>query len=137
MKQAYLTAVFLLLASPLQASERDAVEVKPLLSTSVTASGQPLGFPHKDPEVRVSTYEIPVGARLPEHKHIYLRYAYVMAGSLSVTNTDTGKSNTYNAGEFIIEAIGQWHKAANVGSEPVRLLVIDQTEKNTNNVIVR
>jgi quercetin dioxygenase-like cupin family protein len=137
MKRAYLSVAFLLLVSPLRASERGAVEVKSIFSTAVTASGQPLDFPLNDPEVRVSIYEIPVGARLPEHKHNYLRFAYVMAGSLSVANTETGKSNTYHAGEFIVETIGQWHKAANVGSESVRLLVIDQTEKNANNVIVR
>jgi quercetin dioxygenase-like cupin family protein len=137
MKRAYLSVAFLLLVSPLRASERGAVEVKSIFSTAVTASGQPLAFPLNDPEVRVSIYEIPVGARLPEHKHNYLRFAYVMAGSLSVANTETGKSNTYHAGEFIVETIGQWHKAANVGSESVRLLVIDQTEKNANNVIVR
>jgi hypothetical protein len=60
MKQAYLVAVFLLFASPLRASEHDAAEVRPLLSRSVTASGQPLGFPHEDSEVRVAAYEIPV-----------------------------------------------------------------------------
>jgi quercetin dioxygenase-like cupin family protein len=137
MKHACLSAAFVLLASPLEASEHDAVIVKPVLSTSVTASGQPLSFPKNNAQVRVSTYEIAPGAALPEHKHVYLRYGYVMAGTLVVTNTETGKSDVYHGGDFIIEAIGQWHKAANVGTEPVLLLVIDQAEKDQNNVIMR
>ena len=140
MKFMYLSAAFMLFASPLRASEPDTVVttvVTPLLSTSVTASGQPIILPQNDPQVRVSIYEIAPGAVLPEHKHIYPRYGYVLAGTLRVTYTETGKSDVYRAGDFIVEAIGQWHQGANTGIDPVKLLVIDQTEKDQNNVVLR
>ena len=113
------------------------VVVKPVLSTSVTSSGQPIVLPSKDPTVIVSVYEIAKRATLPEHKHMYPRYGYVLAGEICITNTDTGKSTAYKAGDFIIEAIDQWHHAENIGNEPVKLLIIDQVEHANNNVVMR
>lgn len=138
MKLISLTVMFLILAAPLQAEESNpapAVVVTPVMTTDVTASGQPIVLPQKDAEVSASTYDIAPGAKLPVHKHPYPRYAYVLAGKLSVTNVDTGKTNIYETGGFIVEAVGQWHKAANIGSDAVKLLVIDMAPKGTNNVV--
>jgi quercetin dioxygenase-like cupin family protein len=90
------------------------------LSTSVTASGQPIVLPQNNPTVRVPIYEIAPGAVPLEYKHIYLRYGYVLAGTLRVTYTETGKSDVYRPGAFIVEAIGQWHQGANTGIHPVK-----------------
>jgi len=113
------------------------VVVTPLLSTSVTSSGQPIMLPAKDATVIVSTYEIAAGARLPEHKHPYPRYGYLLAGELRITNTETGHTETYKPGAFIIESIDQWHYAQNVGAGPAKLLVIDQVEHAKDNVVLR
>jgi quercetin dioxygenase-like cupin family protein len=113
------------------------VVVTPLASRTQTASGQPITLPQKNIQVLVSTYDIAPGATLPVHKHLFPRYAYVQAGTLQVTNVETGKSTTYKIGDFIIEMIGQWHQAANVGDGPVKLLVIDQVEEGTQNTVLR
>ncbi|HMM63295.1 MAG TPA: cupin domain-containing protein [Mesorhizobium sp.] len=113
------------------------VVVAPLASSTRTASGQPITLPQKNVQVLVSTYQIAPGATLPVHKHPFPRYAYVEAGTLQVTNADTGKSTTYKAGDFIVEMIGQWHRAANIGTDPVRLLVIDQVEEGTQNTVLQ
>ena len=119
-------AVIVLLAAPAQAAEDRAV-----------VAGQPIVLPRESPEVRVVTLEIAPGAVLPEHKHPYPRYGYVLAGTLRVTNSDTGTSMVYGIGDFIIEAVDQWHRGASVGSGPVRLLVIDQVEGGQGNVVTR
>lgn len=122
------------------AGARDAannVVVTPLLSTAVTVSGQPIVLPAKDATVIVSTYEIAAGAKLPEHKHPYPRYGYLLTGELRITNTDTGKVQTYRSGAFIVEAIDQWHYAQSVGVGPAKLLVIDQVAHASNNVMLR
>ena len=141
MNHIYFAAIAMMLSSSLQASESDQdtpkIVVTPLLTTNVTASGQPIVLPQTNAQVRVSEYEIPPSAILPEHKHLYPRYGYVLAGTLRVTNTETGKTDVYKAGDFILEAVGQWHRAATVGDEAVKLLVIDQVEKDQNNVIMR
>ena len=113
------------------------VVVTPLASRTTTASGQPITLPQKNVQVLVSTYDIAPGATLPVHKHPFPRYAYVEAGTLQVTNVETGKANTYKTGDFIIEMIGQWHQATNVGDGPVKLLVIDQVEEGAKNTILR
>ena len=112
------------------------VTVEKLLTTGVTATGQPIVLPPDNVEVIVSTYEIAAGARLPSHEHPSTRYAYVMSGELRVTNTEMNEATTYKTGDFIIEAVGQWHYGEALGSEPVRLLVIDQVEKGGKTVIL-
>lgn len=104
------------------------VTVTPVRSSTVTSTGQPITLPQKNVEVAASIYEIAPGAVLPVHKHPFARYAYVLSGTLEVTNVDTGRSDVFRTGDFVIEMIDQWHKGANIGSDMVRLLVIDQTE---------
>jgi quercetin dioxygenase-like cupin family protein len=129
----------MLAASPLHADSQPATSkiiVKPVLSTTVTSSGQPIVLPQKDAQVIVSTYEIPPGAVLPKHKHPFPRYGYVQAGTIDVTNVDTGKTQTFKTGDFILEAVDQWHYGATVGTETVRLLVIDMVEKGATNTVI-
>jgi len=136
MRHIWLAAALLL---PISATAKDVphVVVKPVVSTTVTASGQPITLPQKDVHLVVTTYDIAPGANLPEHRHPFARYAYVLSGTLRVTNTETGRSEVYKTGDFIVEAIGQWHRAANVGRGPVRLVVIDQTEGDRGNTEIR
>jgi quercetin dioxygenase-like cupin family protein len=108
-----------------------------LYSTTTTALGQPITLPKGTAEVVVWLYQIPVGARLPVHKHPSARYAYVLAGTLRVATSDDLRTWTYNAGDFLVEMIDEWHYGTNVGTEPVRLLVIDQVENGQANTIVR
>ncbi|MER8708517.1 cupin domain-containing protein [Mesorhizobium sp. M0018] len=139
-----ILAPTLLLAAALFANNAQALDaggtpvvVTPLASRTETASGQPITLPQNNVQVLVSAYQIAPGATLPVHKHPFPRYAYVEAGTLQVTNVETGKSNTYQTGDFIIEMIGQWHQATNVGADPVKLLVIDQVEEGTKNTVLR
>lgn len=104
------------------------VTVTPIRSSTVTSTGQPITLPQKDVEVAASIYDIAPGAVLPIHKHPFARYAYVLSGTLEVTNVDTGQSDVFKTGDFIIEMIDQWHKGANIGVDMVKLLVVDQIE---------
>lgn len=124
-------------AAALDTTPAAKVVVTPLASVTETASGQPIVLPQKNVQVLVSSFEIPPGAKLPVHMHPSARYAYVLEGQLEVTNVDTGKSTSYKKGDFIVEMIGTWHQGANVGSEPVKLLVIDQVEKGTSNTVLK
>ncbi|MCX8571383.1 cupin domain-containing protein [Aminobacter sp. MET-1] len=124
-------------AAALDTTPAAKVVVTPLASVTETASGQPIVLPQKNVQVLLSSFEIPPGAKLPVHMHPSARYAYVLEGQLEVTNVDTGKSTSYKKGDFIVEMIGTWHQGANVGSEPVKLLVIDQVEKGTSNTVLK
>lgn len=131
-----MASALLVLATPLSA-EADAVSVTPLLTTSVTASGQPIVLPQGNVQLIASMYEIPPGAKLPEHEHDSQRYGYLLAGQLRITNTETGESKDYKAGDFIVESRGQWHKAENIGEEPVKILAIDQVKPGESTVVLR
>ena len=118
-------AFLIVLAAP-TAKADDAVVVKTILATAVTAAGQPLVLPQGPVELTVSTYDIAPGAQLGVHRHPYPRYAYVTAGTLTVINAESGAETVYTAGNVIVEMVGIWHYGANRGSDPVHLIVIDQ-----------
>jgi quercetin dioxygenase-like cupin family protein len=138
MKQLPLALTFglILLAPPSGALERS-VTIHPVLSTSVTSSGQPIVLPQKDARISVAVYDIAAGAALPEHKHPFPRYGYVLSGTLQVVNSENGKVDEYKTGSFIVESIDQWHQGANIGQEPVKLLVIDMTEGEDKNTVLK
>jgi quercetin dioxygenase-like cupin family protein len=125
-----------LLISPVHAQEQQDVAVTQLLSTTVTSSGQPIVLPQKDAQIIVSTYDVMPSVTLAVHKHPYPRYAYVLSGNIRVTNMETGRSDTYKTGDFILESVGQWHAGANIGDEQVKLLVIDMVEKGRTNTVL-
>lgn len=91
-----------------------------------TLSGQPIRAPAGDLRVTVSQAVIPAGGRLAAHKHPYPRVVNVLAGRLKITNLDTGQTRDAVAGDWMVDAVDQWHEAVVVGDEPVRLLAIDQ-----------
>lgn len=137
-KHLWLAGLCLLLATPIHADDaKPAVVVTPILTTDETATGQPIQLPQNDAALVVATYEIAPGAVLPEHKHPYPRYAYVLQGTLEVNNTEAGKVVVYEKGGFVVEAVGQWHKGTNIGTDPVILLVIDMTEKDQKNLVMK
>ena len=113
------------------------VVVTPVKTTAVTSTGQPLILPRQNVEVSASIYDIAPGATLPVHKHPFARYAYVLAGTLQVTNVDTGKSDIFKTGDFIVEMIDQWHRGSNIGADPVKLVVIDQIEAGAEATVLK
>lgn len=119
------------------ASSPAAVVVRELGAATSTASGQPIRLPQGDVRFVLSEYVIPAGARLPVHKHPYPRVVVVDAGSLAVTNVETGETANYAAGDMIVEAVDQWHFGVNTGASPVRLFVLDQVPggRSSNTVI--
>lgn len=137
---ACVTATLMVGAQRADAQEAAAaakVKASRIFSATTTAGGQPIVLPQGDVEVVVWTYEIPVGARLPVHKHPSARYAYVLQGTLQVTDVQHSRTWDYKPGDFIVEIVDTWHYGVTTGTEPVRLLVIDQVEKGKANTILR
>jgi quercetin dioxygenase-like cupin family protein len=113
------------------------VRAKRIFSATTTNSGQPIVLPKSNVEVVVWMYDIPAGSKLPVHKHPSQRYAYVLSGTLQVTDVENGRTFEYKPGDFIVEMVDGWHYGNNNGKEPVRLLVIDQVEKGQANTILK
>lgn len=102
-----------------------AATVTEIARTTKTATGQEIALPQGPLQVVASIYSLAPGAKLPEHKHPFQRYAYVLEGELTVQQGQMSP-RLYRAGDFIVESVDGWHFGA-AGAAPVRLLVIDQT----------
>ncbi len=107
-----------------------------ILRTTQTISDQPIALPQKNPEVVVSILEIDPGAELPPHRHPFARYGYILSGTLSVTNLETGKVMTFQSGAFVVESMAQWHSGTNPGLQPLKILILDQVEEGMENIIL-
>ena len=135
--QCLAVGLFASLTSQAYAQQQTDVTIKQLLVTTTTSAGQKIVLPKNDAELVASIFEIPPRANLPEHKHPYPRYGYILSGSLRVTDTETGQSKTYRPGDFVVESVGRWHTGTNAGEEPTRLLVIDIIQNGHTNTVLR
>jgi quercetin dioxygenase-like cupin family protein len=61
--------------------------------------------------------------------------AYVLSGTLVVTDVETGTQTAYSEGEFVVEMVDAWHFGRNSGSQPLELLVIDLGHEGQPNTI--
>ncbi|MBU1378591.1 MAG: cupin domain-containing protein [Alphaproteobacteria bacterium] len=98
---------------------------KPVI-VDTTLSGQPIRPPQTDIRITITQGVIPVGGGVPAHKHPYPRLVNVLAGRMKVTNLDTGQVREIAAGDWLVDAVDQWHETKVIGDQPVRLLTIDQ-----------
>ncbi len=112
------------------AADAPKIDIQKLGTLTTTVTGQPIVVP-PNPDVIGQIGTFPPGARLPEHKHPYPHIVYVMEGTLTVVNTETGKSFDVHAGDFVAEMMNTWHYGINNGSVPVKLFVIDEVPHGT------
>jgi quercetin dioxygenase-like cupin family protein len=133
--RALLMVLLLVGGTQAHAQEAKDVTVTQLLTTTQTASGQRISVP-LHPQLVAAIYEIAPGVALPLHEHPYPRYAYVLAGKIEVVVAG-GKTYRYQEGDFFAEVVNQWHSGRNIGTTPVRLLVLDQVEPGHSNTIIK
>lgn len=91
-----------------------------------TVSGQAIRAPQGDLRVSINQTVLPPGGKLAAHKHPYPRLVQVLAGRIRITNLDTGEVREAKAGDWMIDAVDQWHEAVALGDEPAKLMTIDQ-----------
>jgi quercetin dioxygenase-like cupin family protein len=113
-------------AAPAAAQAPAAPSTRTLATVDATLSGQPIDPPAGPLRVTVGETTLPAGGRLAPHKHPYPRVVNVLSGRLKVTNLDTGQVREVKAGDWMVDAVEQWHEASVVGDEAVRILTIDQ-----------
>lgn len=108
-----------------------------LARTARSITGQPISLPPAPFEVVFSRTVLPPGGLLPMHKHPWPRYALVESGRIRVRYEAAGIDREFGPGDALIEAVDQWHEGAVVGSDPVRLLVIDHVPPGQTNMVRR
>jgi len=88
------------------------------------ATGQPIAAP-AHPTVIATIVTFQPGDKTGVHKHLYPHYGYMLEGTLTIVNSETGKSFELKPGEFLVEMMDTWHYGENRGTVPVKLLVVD------------
>jgi quercetin dioxygenase-like cupin family protein len=96
------------------------------VTVDATLSGQPIRAAQGEVRYTITQGVIPAGGGIAAHKHPYPRLVNVLAGRMKVTNLDTGEVREIAAGDWLVDAVDQWHETKVVGDQPVRLLTIDQ-----------
>ena len=129
-------AFLLILPAWVSAAEYDTgVHGRVIIATETTTDGQPVRYPKSDQgKITVMEVTIAPGAETGWHKHSVPVYAYVMAGTLSVSLKD-GKTFEFTAGDAIIEVVDTFHNGINKGDTPVKLIVFYTGVKDVPNVI--
>ncbi len=128
--------VILSLSVPVSADEyEEAITVREIAKTTVTADGQPVRYPRtENPEVTARFISVPPGAETGWHRHPVPVYGYVISGTLEVKMKD-GKVITYHQGDAIIEMVNSLHNATNRGDAPVELVAFYTGEKGTADTV--
>ena len=125
---------FTALATPLAAQP---VTIGTPVTIDATLSGQAIRAPSGDLRVTITQVELPAGGKLAAHKHPYPRVVQVLSGRLAIRNLDTGQTREAKAGEWMVDAVEQWHEAIALGDQPARLMTIDQAPPGQPVTIMR
>jgi quercetin dioxygenase-like cupin family protein len=117
-------ATVLAWAGPASALDNSAsVKVTPLLKTSTSWDGKPLVYPQGQAEVTALIVEIAAGGQTGWHEHSVPSFAYVLEGTLEVTQGD-GKTRLLHPGEILPEVVQTLHNGRALGDQPVKLFVL-------------
>lgn len=130
-------ALFLLfvLNSAAKGEEYRNVEVKKLITSSMSSNGDPLRYLQTaQPEVTALVVNFPPGGSTGWHKHPVPVYAYMLEGELTVELKD-GRTFVFRKGDAILEVINTLHNGYNSGRVTASLVVFYTGAVGVPNVI--
>ncbi|MCY6383328.1 cupin domain-containing protein [Hoeflea prorocentri] len=128
-----LFAITAALAVP--ASAKDNYErVVPLLDTTTTVLGQPHAYPKGEAKVTSAIVTMMPGEETGIHFHPVPTYGYILDGELTVSYPG-GVEKTYRKGQAVMEAVGTLHNGKNLGTGPVRILVVSMGVVGKSNTL--
>ena len=121
---------FVLLAFALASLNAYAANSEQVIQTSVHWNQQPIKPIHIDhPQVTMLRITIPVGEKLPMHKHPILNVGYLTKGELTV-RSEKGGELILKPGDPIVELVDEWHYGESTGAEDAEIVVTYVGDKN-------
>ena len=100
-----------------------AADSEKVIQTTVHWDGQSIKPIHLDhPQVTILRITIPVGEKLPMHKHPILNVGYLTKGELTV-RSEKGGVLILKPGDPIVELVNEWHYGESTGSEDAEIVV--------------
>ena len=128
-----IISLFVSACSPNKTTDLEATSVKPVINeifrASKTLEGAFLKYPEGKAEMRLFRVEIPVGGKIPLHKHPAPMMVYVQglnSGSLRNTRvmSDGSEIKTiFKPGQAFLKGVDSPHYSENVGNKPTILWV--------------
>jgi quercetin dioxygenase-like cupin family protein len=111
------------------------LKATPLVKASTTPTGQKLEYPRTDkPEISALLVEIAPGGQAGRHMHPVPTFVYVLEGTLTVELED-GSRRQLQPGQASIETLNTWHDGKNLGSEPLKFVVVYMGEEGKPNTV--
>ena len=101
----------------------DDIKVTPLLRTQTSWDGKPIVYPKGPAQVTAMTIEIAPGKETGWHSHPVPSFGFVLEGTLEVVLKD-GSKKKFETGQAIPEVVDTSHNGRNVGTRPLKLLVV-------------
>ena len=94
-----------------------------VIETTAHWNQKPIKSIHIDhPKVTILRITIPVGEKLPMHKHPILNVGYLTKGELTV-RSEKGDVLVLKPGDPIVELVNEWHYGESTGSEDAEIVV--------------
>lgn len=114
---------FILLTAALFSLNVYAANSEQVIQTTVYWDQQPIKPIHIDnPQVTILRITIPVGEKLPMHKHPVLNVGYLTKGELTVYS-EKGGVLVLRPGDPIVELVDEWHYGESTGTEDAEIVV--------------
>ena len=114
---------FVLLTLVLTSLNVFAANSEKVIETTAHWNGQSIKPIHIDhPQVTILRITIPVGEKLPMHKHPILNVGYLTKGELTV-RSEKGDELVLKPGDPIVELVDEWHYGESTGSEDAEIVV--------------
>ena len=104
--------------------EAEEIVSETLMQASEAWNGTPYtAYPGGKPQLTVMKMHIPAHASLPWHSHSMPNIAYILSGSLTIEDRESGETHQVKAGEALNEAVGDIHRGYTT-DEPAELVIV-------------
>lgn len=110
---------------------------EPGFKGSMTITGKPIQYPDTDmPLIVGRLIEFQPGEETGWHKHPVPTYTHVIDGTLTIEFED-GTREDHHAGNGFLDAMDVWHTGKNMGTTPLRVVVVVLGVEGKKNLIRR
>lgn len=114
---------FVMLALVFVSLNACAASSEKVIETTTHWNQKPIKPIHIDhPQVTILRITIPVGEKLPMHKHPVLNVGYLTKGELTV-RSEKGDELVLKPGDPIVELVNEWHYGESTGDEDAEIVV--------------
>ena len=106
----------------------------PVFQGTRTAIGQEIQFPLFRNQIAALLVEIAPGGETGRHQHSAPTFVYVLEGTVTI-DIEGHPQVVYTAGQGFLEVNNVWHNGRNLGTTPLKLLVVFSGEEGKPNLV--